>query len=154
MGREIVRVPPDWEHPRIATDGRSPWERPGRYHPMHMDRTYAEELRQRAENPDDYDPDYVPDPAYYRTREWTPEEATAYQVYETVSEGTPVSPVFQTRNALIRWLTAPTPWDEQYPDLSVQGMSREQAERFVESAWAPSMVFRDGMMQMGAKATV
>lgn len=152
MGREVLRVPPDWEHPRIAAGGRYAWEKPGRYHPMRMDRTYAEELRIRAENPEDYDADYVPDPAYYRTREWSPEEATAYQVYETVSEGTPVSPVFRTRADLIRWLTAPIPWDEKYPDLSVQGMSREQAERFVGAGWAPSAVIDANGFCMGAKA--
>jgi hypothetical protein len=29
---------------------------------------------------------------------------TAFQVYETVSEGTPISPVFETRDELIDWL--------------------------------------------------
>jgi hypothetical protein len=69
--------------------------------------------------------DSPPDPEYHRTRKWTPEEATAYQVYSTVSEGTPVSPVFETTEALQQWLVE-------------QGHSEHAAARFIETGWAPS----------------
>jgi hypothetical protein len=41
---------------------------------------------------------------------WWPEfeDADAYQVYETVSEGTPVSPVFDTLQAAIAWMAQET----------------------------------------------
>lgn len=71
-----------------------------------------------------------PDRAYDRDRDWTPDEATAYQVYETVSEGTPVSPVFATREDLKAWL------------ISNQGMSDAGAEHFIGMGWVPSAVFR------------
>lgn len=54
---------------------------------------------------------------------------TAYQVYENVSEGTPVSPDFPTLEALNAWLTK-------------QGLSPEQAQAFVEDGHAPSFVVR------------
>jgi len=36
--------------------------------------------------------------------DWPAEERTHYQMYETCSEGTPISPVMETPDALARWL--------------------------------------------------
>lgn len=175
MGREVRRVPLDWQHPRIATSGKYEWQRPGRCRPVFMARTYREAkvewdsnnsawidgthedlvdgTTNKGENPSYSDWNGgPPDPEYYRQREWAAEEATAYQVYETVSEGTPVSPVLPTREALIAWLTSPIPATERYPDLSVQGMSREQAERFAGVGCAPSFICDGLSIEMGAKA--
>lgn len=44
-----------------------------------------------------------PDPDDYMPA-WTEEEATHYQMYETCSEGTPISPVMVDPEALARWL--------------------------------------------------
>src|SRR5690606_25679196 len=66
-----------------------------------------------------------PDEEYYRPK-WT-EPATCYQVYETVSEGTPVSPVFETLDELVAWLVE-------------KGYSPEAARAFAETGWAPSLV--------------
>jgi hypothetical protein len=163
MGREIRRVPPDWEHPMYMHQYLG--------HPMQMvphplfDEVYEDALaeweagktawdadeplptdwetpkRCRSQIQAEYPEDTVsfeewhgepPDPAYYRHRRWTTEEATAYQVYETVSEGTPVSPVLKTREELIAWLTSDHPgWG---------AMSRAGAEAFAEDAWVPSGV--------------
>lgn len=69
---------------------------------------------------------------------WVPTEPPAgdgWQVWETVSEGSPISPVFADREGLVDWLCSPAyTWGVSTP------MSREQAARFVESAWAPSLV--------------
>ncbi|MDQ0025314.1 hypothetical protein J2X90_003131 [Variovorax paradoxus] len=54
---------------------------------------------------------------------------TAYQVYENVSEGSPVSPIFSTADELRDWLVA-------------QGFSREQALEFCAVGHIPSFVFR------------
>ena len=101
MGREIRMVPKDWEHPRDEN---------GRYK-----RLYAEDYETAREN---WYSDCIkgggryiggdgektwwhdwagspPDLESYRNRTWKPEEATCIQMYETVSEGTPVSPVFE-----------------------------------------------------------
>lgn len=64
-----------------------------------------------------------------------PPTGDGWQVWETVSEGSPISPVFATREALVGWLCSPAyTWGISQP------LTLEQAERFVDSAWAPSMV--------------
>lgn len=93
MGREVRKVPANWKHPK---NGR------GHYQPMFQE-SYEEALRDYNQNPEDYDyqePDSRHYNAYYNAS-----EATHYQVYETVSEGTPVSPVFATREELARYLS-------------------------------------------------
>jgi len=68
-----------------------------------------------------------PDEKYYRPA-WTDEECVCFQMYETVSEGTPVSPVFDTKEELIEWMV-------------VEGWSRESAVEFAKDGWAPSFIF-------------
>lgn len=134
MGREIRRVPIDWEHPK---DER------GHYKALYdndyetaaqvWESEYAEFM---ALSPEQRQEEYFgvhywewshpPDEDLHRERRWTPEEATAYQIYETVSEGTPVSPVFPDLDHLIQWLVD-------------QGYSEAAAKAFSDSGWAPSM---------------
>ena len=54
---------------------------------------------------------------------------TAFQLYENVSEGSPVSPVFATREALAEWLVQ-------------NGWSTEALEFLLVNGHAPSMVKR------------
>lgn len=54
-----------------------------------------------------------------------PPTGDGWQVWETVSEGSPISPVFQTSDEVITWLV-----DNDY--------TQEGAEAFVKSGWAPS----------------
>lgn len=44
-----------------------------------------------------------PDPEFHMP-EWDASERTHYQMYETTSEGTPISPVFADVESLARWL--------------------------------------------------
>lgn len=148
MGREVRRVPPSWVHPR---------DEDGHYIPL-LDRDFEAELREwkeqnalweRGEHPDQEafpqfaDQPYsewageIPDPALYRPK-WA-EEPTAYQVYENVTEGTPISPVFPTKEQLIDWLVN----DGSGMGLggTRQRMSRRAAEAFVEDGSSVSMVF-------------
>lgn len=150
MGREIRRVPPNWIHP-VGDRGLKP---------LH-DNSFDAEIDERIESRrkwnagEDaararYEADVghpvafhewnggPPDPEYCRPA-WPEESRTAYQVYETVSEGTPVSPVFPTKDELIDWLV--NVGSGMGVGGRVQRMSREAAERFAEAAWAPSMVF-------------
>lgn len=62
---------------------------------------------------------------YKRWRKSDPPTGPGYQVWETVSEGSPISPVFDRPAALIGWLVA-------------QGYSQVAAERFAEQGWAMS----------------
>lgn len=61
-----------------------------------------------------------------------------WQVWETVSEGSAITPVFATREALIDYLVeGGDGWDRKRGD---GGWSRENAESFVNAAWAPSLI--------------
>jgi hypothetical protein len=60
-----------------------------------------------------------------------PPAGEGWQLWETVSEGSPVSPVFPTREAFVDYLVS-------------SGHSRGAAEKFCETGWAPSGVVRGG----------
>lgn len=111
MSRELRRVPADWQHPK---DER------GHYRPLY-DASFADQAAEwkegfaaweRGERPDYCDADYKgefwewdsgpPDRESYRPN-WTEEQMTHFQMYETCSEGTPISPVFDTIEKVARW---------------------------------------------------
>lgn len=78
-----------------------------------------------------------PERKYYRP--WKDKDATWFQVWETVSEGTPVTPPFETRQELVEYLVAHGDyWDQQRGD---RPWSRKSAEAFCNTGWAPSMAF-------------
>jgi hypothetical protein len=118
MGREVRRVPADWEHPKdgLYRDGST------RYKPL-FDGSFTERLAEyleekakweRGEFPSYADAeskllsfeewssdapreeDYMPD--------WPEPKRTHLMMYETCSEGTPISPAFLTPEELARWL--------------------------------------------------
>ncbi len=151
MGREIRKVPPNWDHPKSMRS----WGRED-FTPMY-NQTYADAVREwkngyakweAGERPsymqatDEYW-DYAgspPDAEYYRP--WSDDEATWFQVWETVSEGTPVTPPFATREELIDYLaTNGDFWDQKRGDGP---WPRANAEKFVTSGWAPSLIVANG----------
>ncbi|MBY3162080.1 hypothetical protein HFO65_15710 [Rhizobium laguerreae] len=173
MGREVRKVPANWEHPKkLDSYGRE------RLQPM-FDMTFADAAAEWKENfmkweggdrpshftGEDESLEYwewennPPDRAYYRP--WTDEDAIWFQVWETVSEGTPVSPPFETEEELIAYLAANGDfWDQKrckepgWEGLwggtpGVSGWGRERAERFVKAAWAPSMILTNGKLVDG-----
>lgn len=118
MGREVRRVPQNWQHPvddcghyvplhdgyikRLAdwNDENAKWQEglrsdwKGGWKPIeekHRGMTFAEWYGDRPKQED-----YMPD--------WPAEERTHYQMYETCTEGTPISPVMDTPEVLARWL--------------------------------------------------
>ncbi len=146
MGREIRRVPPNWQHPKSEK---------GHYKPMY-DASFDDKLNEWVENnnlwkagkhpdqlkyPDETNCEYwqwsggPPDPEYYRPE--FKQDPTWYQVYETVSEGTPLTPPFETKEQLLNHLiTIGTDYEEPW--------SRKAAESFIKHEWAPSMIISDG----------
>ncbi len=149
MGREIRKVPPNWEHPK--TDRYSD----DSYQPMY-DRTFATEATEwkaafakweAGERPEHCTGHYrdveywewdqaPPDRSYYRP--YSDEEATWFQVYETVSEGTPVTPPFATKEELVDYLaTHGDFWDQK---RGHGPWDRANAEKFVGVGWAPSLI--------------
>jgi hypothetical protein len=168
MGREIRRVPADWEHPRDSVErfmpmrdepwedavkawdeGHALWERgehkdqqPGGLAdgepPCGFDEWHGERPA-----PEDYRPAYTSEP-------------THYQAYETVSEGTPVSPVFATLAELADWMCQPIDRSSEYNRGAdwqcMQGKTREVAESFTRAGHAFSGVMIGGQMMGGVDA--
>jgi hypothetical protein len=166
MGREIRKVPAGWEHPRDEN---------GHYRPLFdrdyetAMRTWYDELQAwlagkfeevRLKHPDlAAKPSYAsdtpfsafkdwhgrpPDPDYHRPR-WSDEQRTHYQLYEDVTEGTPLSPPFATKEELVEHLV-------RHGDGWGQSISRKAAEAFVfRDGWAPSLAIVDGRMVQGVE---
>lgn len=61
-----------------------------------------------------------------------PPEGDGWQLWETVSEGSPVSPVFASADALAAWMSDPERGDRWVP--------QETAAKFIADGWAPSFV--------------
>lgn len=93
-------------------------------------------------------------------KEWKREEPPAgegWQVWETVSEGSPITPVFATSEELVNHLcTVGTVWDQKTMretwGRDHRLPSREAAEAFVMDGWAPSMVIVDGKSYTGIES--
>lgn len=170
MGREVRRVPSNWEHPKISKSDYRTGRMVESFQPL-FDRSFTAEAREWMDKAlawdNGTDPDCAehkadhpfywvwagdpPDPAYYRP-DWPEGTATHYQVYETVSEGTPVTPHFATKAELVDWLVENgDDWDQKRTAEGRQGSvgwKREHAEAFVERAWAPSMILSNGSIKM------
>lgn len=149
MGREVRMVPPNWEHPK-----QQGWrgER-GDLQPMY-DRDYAtartEWIKGLSEHkPEEHDgidfweyDSNPPDRDYYRP--YATEDATWFQLWETVSEGTPVSPPFATKEELAQYLAVNgDDWDKKRGN---GGWGIERARAFVEAGGAPSFAIINGKM--------
>ncbi len=149
MGREIRRVPVYWEHPKDEL---------GNYKPM-CDKDIETAGREWLDNCIAWDngthEDIIDDPELKMlypffwmlygdppdektNRQKFESEPTWFQVYETVSEGTPVTPPFSTEQKLIDYLVEYGDfWDQARGD---GGWSRIKAEKFVNSKLAPSFM--------------
>ena len=133
VGRDIRKVPKGWEHPR---------DKNGKYKPM-FNEAYEDVLEewiknhrlwQTGQHPNQLEhpeatkeckffaqwSDNPPNIEFYNPNKWTAKEATCYQMYETATEGTPLSPVFSTLRALENWL------------VQIYGYDRERARKFCE----------------------
>lgn len=178
MGREIRRVPANWKHPKTEKPNYRLGIMEERYQPLY-DRAFAPAMREwidgwnaweRGERPTYCSADSTmpyweyegapPDPSYYRP-DWTPEEMTWWQVYETVSEGTPVTPPFATREELVEYLVQNGDfWDQKRREEGCSGMRctpwpQEEAAAFIfGDGWAPSLVVAGGRVMSGTEALV
>lgn len=156
MGREVRRVPKDWQHPKRDN---------GSYQPMY-DKSFKEAAKEwkdgfaaweRGERPDyctgtsttyeywEYHGS-PPDAEYYRPH-WNDEERTHFQMYENVSEGTPISPVMETPEELARWLA-----DNNASAFAGQAANYESWLRVCRGGYAPSAVLEGGVMRSGVEA--
>src|SRR5689334_11455938 len=157
MGREIRRVPPNWQHPRQSTLQLVPHQG-YQYVEVNMpmyDQTFESaaaewkteyakwecgEFPEYSTDEGRRDQEYWeysgPPPERSRYRPWKDEEATWYQLWETVSEGTPISPPFATLDELATYLAAHgDEWDQK---RGQGGWGMERAQAFCRIGWAPS----------------
>lgn len=89
--------------------------------------------------------------AYEAWRRTDPPTGEGWQLWETVSEGSPISPVFARAEALIGWMCEP---DAKIRTIAwAQGYQRAHAEALVlGSGWAPSLAASDGRAVSGVEA--
>lgn len=81
-----------------------------------------------------------------------PPEGEGWQLWETVSEGSPVSPVFATAEKLADWLAGPT---SSEADSVNRGTSRDQWLAFLRGpGWAPSMIGMNGVLMGGVQGVL
>lgn len=164
MGREVRRVPASWQHPK---DDR------GRYIPLHEGGGFAESdaewtegwtkwqagLRRNYGDGPEWAPiapeyramrytDYAgprPSPDDYMPN-WPESERTHLMMYENTSEGTPISPAFETPEALARWLA-----DNGASSFGGMTADYEAWLRVARGGWAPSAVLHNGRMVSGVE---
>ncbi len=138
LGKEIRRVPPNWEHPTNKL---------GHFIPM-FDETYEAALAEWTANKKLWDQgkhpnqeEFKEETAQHTYEEWAgpapnreyhrpefQEEPTWYQVYENITEGTPQTPPFATTEEL-----------EEY--LVEEGMATPaQASAFIRQGDIPNLV--------------
>ncbi|HEC66088.1 MAG TPA: hypothetical protein ENI23_12410 [bacterium] len=115
MSREIRKVDINWEHPKDDTD---------RYKPLNSrDEEHKCNCEDCEINGDGYMPKF--------------DSPNALQIYEGVSEGTPISPVFKNGDELVKWL------------MIEEDLTEEQAREFLKMEYVPSMVMVGGKMYRG-----
>jgi hypothetical protein len=79
-------------------------------------------------------------------RRFDPPAGDGWQIWETVSEGSPNSPVFATKEELIEYV--------HYKGAGgvFKPASRAAARKFVEAGWAPSMAIMNGYIADGVNS--
>jgi len=123
MGREVRRVPADWKHPKKR----------GEFVPLLG--SWSNHLKSMEEHPDWYEGE-EPTPREEYMPDFPEGTATHYMMYETCTEGTPLSPAFATPEELAQWLT-----DNGASAFGSQTGSYEGWLRVARGGFAPSAAF-------------
>ena len=141
MGREVRRVPADWQHPKHEVPDYRAGRMVERYKPLYPGERYAPDAADfmAKANADGLQAaidwhGQAPDANDYMPA-WPAEQRTHLMMYEDTSEGTPISPAFKTPEELARWLT-----DTGASAFGGQTGSYEGWLRVARGGWAPSMV--------------
>ena len=164
MGRQVRRVPADWEHPKnaegydiplhdgfdkaVATweEGCAMWERGLR----RSNASGTEEFVPRTGDEitfityEDWSGErpkqerYMPD--------WPESQRTHWQMYENTSEGTPISPVCASAEDLATWLA-----DNVANAGAGRTGSYDQWLRTIHEGWSPTFVITNGVLRSGVE---
>ncbi len=169
--REVRRVPADWQHPKEWR-----WDHRGnrveRYKPLFPGEDYQRRVDEWDEECAKWKAGWRPD--YCTTAEgramtyeqysgqrphrddympdWPAERRTHLMMYEDTSEGTPISPAFETPEELARWLA-----DNNASAFGSSTASYEAWLRVARGGWACGLIVtqnKDGtvVMQNGVEA--
>jgi hypothetical protein len=162
LGREVRRVPAGWDHPK---------DDKGRFIPLHggsfakADAEWTEGWQKWQQGlRDDWSGGWKPvDPEYRTVRftdyhgsrpspddympDWPEDQRTRLMMYEDTSEGTPISPAFETPEELARWLA-----DTGASAFGGMTADYEHWLGIARGGWAPSMVIDNGRMMSGVEA--
>lgn len=145
-GPSIRRVPPNWEHPK---------DEKGDYIPMYNEtfEEVAEEWKKEyiewenktheyyTEGEEFWEDKLPPDRYCYRSKFTV--EPTWYQLYQNVSEGTPISPPFATEEELARYLSEHGDFWHQ-DSYYWNKPTYEQAIALVKAGDSSSMIITEG----------
>lgn len=151
MGREVRRVPAAWQHPKdsrgqyralfegcdiqaLVDDwrmGRARWVSGGDPESKKHGCTW-EEWAGPCPDPSDYMPN------------WPDHERTHWQMYETCSEGTPISPVCASPEELAQWLA-----EHGASAFADMPATYDEWLRTIQRGSAPSAVIIGGVVKPG-----
>jgi hypothetical protein len=163
MGREVRRVPATWQHPKDQHGSYIPlypgnqfaqtiihWREGDAMWSLGFKKSYSTdgsgwELHGEVGPYSEWDGE-CPDPAEYMPA-WPDEFCTHMMMYEDTSEGTPLSPAFETPEELARWLA-----DNGASAFGNDTASYEAWLRVCRGGWAPSMVIAGGRIMSGVEA--
>lgn len=149
MGREVRKVPANWQHPIDDATGR--------YVPL-FGSGFADVLREWNEENEKWSrgdfPEYASDECRKMSYsewagdqpkrrdympDWPDDQRTHLMMYETTSEGTPISPAFATPEELARWLA-----DTGASAFGSSTASYEGWLRVARGGYAPSAISVNG----------
>lgn len=160
MGRELRRVPADWEHPKNDSghliplhdgynkqlrewhNGWRKWQEGmrsdfnGGWQPLSDRETGMTYVQWAGKKPNQND--YMPD--------WPESERTHFQMYEICTKGTPISPVMDSHENLARWLA-----DTGASACGNMTATYEQWLATIKAGWAPSMAIVGGEIKIGVE---
>lgn len=147
MGREIRMVPPGWRHPRDKRGNFIPLLKmsPGEYDAEKA----AFERRDLSGLPSYFRAEYFKGSfrrwagarsPKRRMPDFEPGTATHLMMYESTSEGTPISPAFATAEELARWLA-----DTGASAFGAMTATYAQWLATCRAGWAPSAIGGGGM---------
>lgn len=164
MGREVRRVPKDWVHPlnerfrhKPLLDGsfkkalaehllaKQKWDEGlvdnwnGGWKPKPEEALKCASYEEWAGDAP-READYMPD--------WPEEQRTHLQMYETCTEGTPISPVMATPEELAHWLA-----DNKASAFADMTATYEQWLATIKAGWAVSAVIEHGQMKSGVEVS-
>jgi hypothetical protein len=168
MGREVRRVPADWQHPKHFAAGlRGPEER---YKPLFQGHLYESGVNEWDEEcakwKAGWRPDYCTDDEHKNMTyeqwsgqrphrddympNWPIEKCTHLMMYESTSEGTPISPAFATPEELARWLA-----DNGASAFGSSTATYEQWLNIARGGWAPDLIYTpEAGLQTGIESSI